>query len=141
ALFVDGAYLLQHSNDRLARHERIAKNCDLLKGQVATDLNIPVTCTWQFNREGARSKQKRGSAGPGLEDIAGSDTIGTHSSLVCALLEEDEDPSTLVRREVHIKKGRQGEAGKFEILWDWENMDFSEFKEGELENFYGVAGR
>ena len=139
ALFVDGAYLLQHRNDRLARHERIAKNCDLLKGQVATDLNIPVTCTWQFNREGAKSKAKRGERGGGLENIAGSDTIGTHSSLICSLLEEDQDPSTLVRREVYIEKGRQGEAGKFEILWDWERMDFSEYEEPEVESFYGVA--
>jgi replicative DNA helicase len=139
ALFVDGAYLLQHSNDRLARHERIAKNCDLLKGMVATDLNIPVTCTWQFNREGAKSKAKRGERGGGMENIAGSDTIATHSSLICSLLEEDGDPSTLVRRVVHIEKGRQGEAGKFEILWNWEAMDFSEYVEPEVDAYYGVA--
>ncbi len=139
ALFVDGAYLLQHPNDRLVRHERIAKNCDLLKNMLATELNIPVSCTWQFNRGGAKSQQKKGSSGPGLEDIAGSDAIGTHSSLVCALLEEDQEPSTLVRRQVIIKKGRSGEDGKFEILWDWEDMDFSEYVEPELESYYGVA--
>lgn len=130
ALYVDGAYLLAHPDRRLQGHEKVRANCDLLK-RLAMEADIPVVCSWQFNREATKKKGKGHSGTPTLADIAGSDAIGTHSAIVLALLEEDGDPAALRSRTIEIMKGRQGESGRFEVRWDWNSMDFAEVKEGE----------
>jgi replicative DNA helicase len=129
AVFIDGAYLLQHPDGRLQDHQRIKANCDALKN-LAMELNIQVVCTWQFNREGARKRQPKGGL-PGMENIAGSDAIATHSSLILALQEEDGNPKTWRSRTVDVLKGRQGETGSFEIYWNWFRMDFSQLPSDE----------
>ena len=121
-VFIDGAYLLRHSDAYLNRYQRVAENCDLLKSTVASGLDVPVICSWQF----AKTVMKlRAGESPGLEHIGYSDAIGQISSTVLGLFEED-SVETLVRRRVEILKGRSGEVGEFMIKWDFKNMDFSE---------------
>lgn len=131
AVFIDGAYLLQHPNPHLQRNTKVAENCDALKSKLATGLNVPVTCTWQFNRDAVKAKGV-----PGLENVAGSDAIVTHSSIVAALMEA-ESIETEQRRLLEIIKGRSGEQGSFYIKWDWENMDFGEWVDRSVAE-YGV---
>lgn len=120
-VFVDGAYLVGHPDKRLARHQRVAENCDLIKRLIAGPIG-PVFASWQLSREA--TKLKKGER-PGLEHIASSDAIGTHSSIVIGLFEE-ESIETLVRRRLDVLKGREGETGEFHIKWDFNRMDFSE---------------
>lgn len=141
AIFVDGAYLLTHPNTRVLGHQVIEQNVRLLKGKVATDLSVPVFATWQFNREGARDQRRRRGRKreASIEDIAGSDEIPKTSSILLALLEED-SPETLVKRQVRVMRGRGGESGRFQIAWDWERMDFSEWSAERLESVgWGVG--
>lgn len=128
-VYIDGAYLLKHSNSRLDRYTRVAENAELMK-QALTDLNIPGIATWQFSREA--TKKKKGEK-VGLEDIAYSDAIAQISSLVMALLEED-TVETLGGRRVDILKGRSGETGMFRTRWDFVSMSFEEIVTLELED-------
>lgn len=112
-LFIDGAYLLRHPNSRLQRHDRINTNTELVKSRLADELNIPVTQTFQFNREATKVKT---SDDIDLEHIAGSDAIGQVSSAVLGLF-EPETIETKLKKEVRIMKGRNGEQGSFTINW------------------------
>jgi len=124
-IIVDGAYLLRHPNPRISKFERVSENTEMLKQMVATDLDVPVICSWQFNREATRKLEKNKDAKAGLEDIGYSDAIGQLSSLVLGLT-QSESVETLVVREVDILKGRNGETGTFYMNWDFFNMEFSE---------------
>lgn len=128
ALYVDGAYLLRHSNQKIGRFERQTENAEGLKQRVATDLGIPVVASYQFGKAAAK-KKKGGSGGDGekagLEDIYGSDAIAQLSTLVFGLM-QPESIETQKEREVDIMKGRNGETGRFTINWDFIGMNFSE---------------
>lgn len=121
-IVIDGGYLLGHSNNRLDRFNRVAENTRLLKNQVATDLNTPVVCSWQFSRQAVKKKVED----TGLEDIGFSDEIGQLSSIVLGLFEQ-ESVETLNRRRVDIMKGRGGEKGHFDIYWDFYRCHFGEY--------------
>ena len=128
AIFIDGAYLLQHAKAK-DRYARVAENLDLLKKNVASI--APTVCSWQFNR-GATKKKKEGED-PDLEDIGYSDAIGQHSSLVLGLFEAD-SVETLKMRRVKVLKGRSGETGEFTTKFRFDTMDFSEVAETSVEH-------
>lgn len=136
-IFIDGAYLLRHKDPRLNTYARVEENCDLIKYKLATDLNVPVICSWQFNREMIKKHKKKKGESIGLEDIAHSDSIGQLSSLVLGLLEDD-GVEQATRRRIDILKGRNGERGDFHINWDFIRMDFSEAmaQEGEVLKYF-----
>ena len=126
ACVVDGAYMLKHPNPRLAKHERITENIEALKRDVATGLDTALFASWQFNRDATRLK-----AGdmPGPEHVGGGDGIGNTSSVLLGLFQGDDaggDASKITKRTVNVLKGRGGERGKFEIMWDFARMDFRE---------------
>lgn len=129
-LLVDGAYLVRTKDARMGKFERIGHVAESLKSMIATELDIPVIATYQFNRD-AKKKTKKDEK-PGLEDIYGSDVIGQVSSIVLGLLEDD-GVETIERRRVDILKGRSGETGFFYSKWDFVTMDFSEWDEEKLE--------
>lgn len=131
--FIDGAYLLRHSNPRISRFDRITENAEMIKQRIATDLGIPCVCSYQFSREVAKkAKNKKTQEKAGLEDIYGSDAIGQLSTISLGLF-EDETVETQVRRKVDIMKGRNGETGDFLIHWDFLGMNFSEVKKDTSE--------
>lgn len=111
-LYIDGAYLLQHPNQRLQRHERVSANAEAIKSHLAEALDIPVVVSYQLNRETMKKKIKD----VGVENIAYSDAIGQLSSVVLGLFQE-ESVETLLQREIRILKGRHGESGEFTINW------------------------
>jgi replicative DNA helicase len=132
-IIVDGAYLLSHPNPRLNRFDRVAENSRLLKSAVATNLGVPATCSWQFNREAAKkAKAKKGGDKGDLEDIGFADEIGQLSSLVLGLYQPD-SVETLHQRQIQIIKGRNGECSGFNINWDFRTMDFSEVQQQSIQ--------
>jgi len=123
-LFIDGGYLLRHPSWRLSRWEKIAENIEMIKEQIAGEMNIPVVISYQFSRESS-GKQDDGT---GIEHIAGADVIGQISSIVLGLFEPD-SVETLQHRHIEVLKGRSGEIGGFDINWifdDWPFMDFNQ---------------
>lgn len=123
AIWIDGAYLLRHPNPKISRFDRITENAESIKSKLATDLGVPVICSYQFNR--AVSKTKKGGEKAGLDDIYGTDSIAQLSTVVMGLF-ETESIETEKCRTVEILKGRNGETGSFKINWDFHGMDFSE---------------
>lgn len=130
AIYVDGAYLLRHPNPKASKWDRMSENAEMLKQMVATDLGIPVICSYQFNRD---SKKKKKDDKAGVEDIYGTDAIGQLSTVVLGLFEE-ESVETMHRRRIEVIKGRNGETGKFIIRWNFNQMDFSEWLEEDTED-------
>lgn len=125
AVFVDGAYMLRHPNPKVTRFDRITENAEWLKQRVSQDLGVPTILSYQFSREVSKKKKKEGEKA-GVEDIYGSDTIGQVSSIVLGLMEQESIETMHVRR-VEIMKGRNGEAGEFRVMWDFNKMDFREY--------------
>lgn len=134
-VYVDGAYLLHHKNQKLGQWERMRENAEMLKQRVATDLNIPVLCSYQFSKESKKKKKKEDKVG--LEDIYGSDAIAQLSTVILGLFEE-ESVKTMKSRKVEILKGRNGETGKFEVNWNFHKMDFSEILVEDTEDLQFV---
>lgn len=89
--------------------------------------------TTQFNRA-AGKKGKDGS----LENIAYSDAISTHSSLVISL-SEGEAPNQKTRRVAQFLKGREGEEGKFGLNYTFAPINFEETTDEESIDGEGVA--
>lgn len=130
ALYIDGAYLLQHEDKRMNRYQRAEANMELVKRR-ATEFGIPVVQSYQFNRDAIKKQKKsKGKDKGGLEDIAYSDTIGQVSSIVLGMYEE-ESVETMIAREIHVLKGRKGQTGKFKINWLFDKMDFTQILSDE----------
>lgn len=125
-LFIDGAYLLKHTNPKMDRFTKVAENIEYIKHKAA-ELDMVVICSYQFSRNAVKKKKDETV---GLEDIAYSDAIGQISSVVLGLLEDD-GVETLHRRKVSVLKGRNGETGHFYIKWDFKTMDFTQCQEEE----------
>jgi replicative DNA helicase len=140
AVFVDGAYMLKVPQRGFKQHERIEEITSSLKRDIATNMDMPVFASWQFNREATKLKK---DSTPSLEHIAGGDFIGYISSVVLGLLD---DPATVDgnaahagRRRLRVLKGRDGETGDMILKWDFSTMDFSEIEEtGEKKEEYGL---
>lgn len=126
AIFIDGAYLLQHPTER-DRFRRVAENADLIKKQLAPI--APVACSWQFAK--TASKKKKGEKVTG-DDVGYSDAIFQVSSLMLGLLQDD-SVETINQRKIEILKGRNGETGSFMTKWDFDKMDFREIVEAKVD--------
>lgn len=139
-VFIDAAYLLRHPNQKMSRWDRATENMELMKSILAEDLDVPVVNSHQLNRD-AEKKIKKGKKDElGVEDIAYTDAVGQISSLVMALLQQENanDVEIIKQREVTIMKGRNGESGSFNINWEFQQgpnwLDFSEIEQVQLEN-------
>ncbi len=121
AVYVDAAYLLRHSDDRLSKNRKVAAVCDQLKFDVAVRQDVPVACTWQLNRDATDTRKGK----PGLENISNADEIGQNSSQVAALATEDDHAEEAHARTVSWWKNRHGREFPFQIAWNRRDMDFS----------------
>lgn len=113
-VLVDGAYLLQHPDKRVAMWERIKGTAEGLKRVISDGMGIPVVASYQLNREAVKKSKNEGKLG--LDNLGGGDAIGQISSVVLAMLEM-EAVETLKHRTVSVLKGRGGEMGDFKINW------------------------
>lgn len=136
AIYVDGAYMLEHPDPRLNKWAKVGEVAGFLKKQLAMGLKVPVFASWQLNRES--TKLKKGQL-PGVENIGDSDEIGRLSSVVLGLF-EDKTPESIHTRLVHVLKGREGEVGQFRHRWDFIGMDFREVgQESPVEELEDVG--
>lgn len=134
-VWIDAAYLLKHSNSRLGKWDRQSENVEMIKEKIATDLEVPVICSYQLSKDSAKSKKKNKDERASMEDIYGSDAIAQISSVILGLFQFEDDVEALNKRRVQILKGRSGETGEFTINWDFSSkMDFSEYKPEKPED-------
>jgi hypothetical protein len=131
AIFIDGAYLVQHPYER-DRYRRVAENCDLIKKLLCP--LAPTAASWQFAKTAAKKAGKKGEKVE-LEDIGFTDAIAMNSSLVLGLFEED-TIGTLKQRKVEVLKGRNGETGSFMTNWNFSGMNFSEVASVAVEDLH-----
>lgn len=133
-LWIDAAYLLKHQNTKMNKYEKQGDNAEQIKERIATAMEMPVMCSYQFSKESSKSKKKNKDAKPTLDDIYGSDVIAQISSVSLGLLESEDNIEAAKKRNVSILKGRSGEIGEFPINWDFSSkMDFSEYKKEDTE--------
>jgi replicative DNA helicase len=129
AVWIDAAYLLKHKNSRLGKWDRQSENAEMIKEQIATDLEMPVIASYQLSKESSKSKKKNKEEKSSMDDIYGRDDIAQLSSLILGLFQFEDDVEALNKRRVQILKGRSGETGEFTINWDFSaKMDFTEYK-------------
>ncbi len=125
-IYVDGAYMLRDTGFSKSKWEKISNTAEGLKQKVASDMDIPVFASYQFNRD--QTKVKKQEEDTGIEHLAGADAIGQIASIVLGLLEED-TPETLDKKHVRILKGREGETGGFDINWLFDKYPYMNFDE------------
>jgi replicative DNA helicase len=121
-VFIDGSYLLHPVKSGLrAKWEVQAQIHEELKLVTAMGRDVPVVCSVQVNRDGARlKKQTDGIA-------AGSDAIEQIAS-VMTLIRPGRGQHENDRRRVFLIKNRDGPVGRFQIHFEFEplNMEWDE---------------
>lgn len=110
-LFIDGAYLVKASgaNLKMAGWERVAETIKELK-LIAGKHNIPIVCTYQFNKEG---------------EIHLSDAIAQIATAVIGVYEPNNQPGTRVLRVIDNRNGGRGDVL---IAFDFNTVDFHELE-------------
>lgn len=129
AVFVDGAYLLDHPDRKLGKWDKQADNARQMKQRIATALGIPVVASYQLSKASAKAKKGKGASidDIGGEDVYGSDEMLQLSTVMLGLFDNENDIESKRRRTIRILKGRNGESGQFIINWDLSAaMNFSE---------------
>ena len=114
-LIIDYLQLL-HSTTQRASESRVQEVTDLSNGvkALAKELNIPIICLSQLNRELEKNKRR-----PKLSDLRESGAIEQDADVVGLLYrpEDDDEPSTQTEADngypvnLFIAKQRNGEAG------------------------------
>ena len=130
-IYIDGLYLMRPSSSSKARNrfDSIAYVLDDVKG-MTINRDRPVVATTQFGK-GAGSKGVEGS----LETIGYTDTISTHSSIVCAIKPPSKKNIKLFGtsrfKGVEVLKGREGEEEPFSVRYSFAPVDFEEIEKRE----------
>lgn len=138
-VFADASYLLKAS-DRTkfnARHELLN---DVMEGvhRISTEVDRPVVQSVQFNRQAIKPKRGESDgdddnqrynpvAHLDLTKIGGTDTIGQISALVLGLALGD-PPHERDRRYAGLLKGREGEFGWYEYMYQFSPVDFRQLR-------------
>ena len=128
-VYVDGAYLLSHPDRRLNRYQKVAENLDLLKNWTQR-AGVMLATSWQFKRGSGKSGADEEAE---LDDIGYSNAVAEFSTVVLGLLSPPKSVSEMKQRTVTVMKGRNGEAGKFKVHFDFQTMNFEEVEEAEVK--------
>jgi len=129
AIFIDGGYLVQHPTER-DRYKRVAENCHLMKAHLTPI--APTVVSWQFAKSATKKNKPKGEAVT-LDDIGYTDAIAQISAIVLGIFEDD-NVSTVKRRRIDVLKGRSGETGSFVAHWNFDQMDFSEVEDENVQD-------
>lgn len=118
---VDGAYLIQtNSKSVWEAQKEVAEG---IKSKVAENLGIPVICTYQLNKEGAKAASAK-KVKPVIQDLAGGMAIGNAATLAYAIIESDED---IHQRKLIGMKSRNGMLLDVVVNFKLDIPDFTEY--------------
>ena len=124
-IIIDYLQLIEPDNSRDPRQEQVAKIARRLKG-IARELDVPLLCLSQLNRQAEDSKDHR----PKLSHLRESGAIEQDADVVMFVHREEyyhrgEDRAQYAgQAEVIIAKQRNGPVGDVQLTWE---ADFTRF--------------
>lgn len=124
---IDYLQLIDPDNPRDPRQEQVAKIARRLKG-LARELEVPVLCLSQLNRQAEDSKDHR----PRLSHLRESGAIEQDADVVMFVHREeyyrrgDEALQYAGQAEIIIAKQRNGPIGEVELTWEKQYTRFSD---------------
>lgn len=138
-VFIDGAYLLPLGYAAKSEWERITTIVRDLNN-IALDVNCPIICTWQFNRQAVRFKDDA------VEYIAYTDALAQSATSIVSIVDTDQ----YAKKKMNVIAVREGKGGSCFVHWDWTTLNFDECHEkvdepealrdlgfeGELDDIY-----
>jgi replicative DNA helicase len=130
-IVIDYLQLIEPDNQRDPRQEQVAKIARRLKG-MARELEVPVLCLSQLNRQAEDSKDHR----PKLSHLRESGAIEQDADVVMFVHREEyyhrgEDRAQYAgQAEIIIAKQRNGPVGEVELIWE---KDFTRFYDKAAE--------
>ena len=124
---IDYLQLIEPDNQKDPRQEQVAKIARRLKG-VARELEVPVLCLAQLNRQAEDSKDHV----PKLSHLRESGAIEQDADVVMFVHREEyyrrgEDAAEVAgQAEIIVAKQRNGPVGSIELIW---RKDFTRFED------------
>jgi len=143
-IVIDYLQLIDPDNSRDPRQEQVAKIARRLKG-VARELEVPVLCLAQLNRQVEATKDNK----PQLSHLRESGAIEQDADVVMFVHREEyfqtnEEDREQVRGEADllVRKQRNGPTGDVKLTWLHEFTRFRNFAQKPYEAFesYDTAG-
>ena len=125
-IVIDYLQLIEPDNPRDPRQEQVAKIARRLKG-MARELDVPMLCLSQLNRQAEDSKDHR----PKLSHLRESGAIEQDADVVMFVHREEyyhrgEDRSQYAgQAEIIIAKQRNGPVGDVKLTWEADYTRFS----------------
>jgi replicative DNA helicase len=135
-IVIDYLQLIEPDNSRDPRQEQVAKIARRLKG-LARDLDVPVLCLAQLNRQAEDSRDHR----PRLSHLRESGAIEQDADLVMFIHREEyyhrgeEQEQYAGQAELIISKQRNGPVGEIELVWEKQYTRFHDKAANRLEAF------
>ncbi|MEE2938634.1 MAG: replicative DNA helicase [Planctomycetota bacterium] len=126
-IIIDYLQLIEPDNSRDPRQEQVAKIARRLKG-LARELEVPLLCLSQLNRQAEDSKDHR----PKLSHLRESGAIEQDADVVLFVHREeyyhrgDDRAQFAGQAEIIISKQRNGPIGDVELTWE---ADFTRFSD------------
>lgn len=133
-VFIDGVYLMAAENRNVrTTTERVSEVFTESK-QLVLARNVPMVVTTQYNRASGK-KGKDGS----LENIAYSDAISTHSSIILSI-QEGVPGRERETRVAALIKGRDGEQGQFPYSYRFRPVNLDELADEDIAELDNETG-
>ncbi|RMF93376.1 MAG: replicative DNA helicase, partial [Planctomycetota bacterium] len=132
-IVIDYLQLIEPDNPKDPRQEQVARIARRLKG-LAREMEIPVLCLAQLNRQAEDSKDHR----PRLSHLRESGAIEQDADVVMFVHREeyyhrgDEQKQYAGKAEVIVAKQRNGPVGDVELVW---RKDFTRFENKAPDRF------
>ena len=122
-LVIDYLQRIRPADVRAKRHEQIGQITRGLK-QLARELNVPILCLAQLNREVEGGSDHR----PRLSHLRESEDVEQDADVVMFLHREElfkpHDNDLRGKALLIVEKNRNGVMGEFELAWDGPTMTF-----------------
>jgi replicative DNA helicase len=130
---IDYLQLIEPDNPQVQRQEQVAKIARRLKG-MARELNVPVLCLAQLNRQAETAKENR----PRLSHLRESGAIEQDADVVMFVhrdeyYETSDDNRGLA--EIVLAKQRNGPTGDVKLIWRADYTRFENRAHEEHEEF------
>jgi replicative DNA helicase len=134
---IDYLQLIEPDNPRDPRQEQVARISRRLKG-LARELNVPVLCLAQLNRQVEATRDNR----PQLSHLRESGAIEQDADVVVFVHREEfyqsnEEDRERVRgqADIMIRKQRNGPTGDIKLTWLHEFTRFENWQQPEYDEF------
>ena len=120
-IIIDYLQLIQPDNPNDPRQEQVSKIARRLKG-MARELDVPVICLSQLNRQAETTKDNR----PRMSHLRESGAIEQDADVVMFVHREEyymspedreKNPDVIGKAEIILAKQRNGAVGDVEVLW------------------------